>query len=203
MSVRLAPALVLLPLLLSACAHVGKGQTVLDDMSVEGNQRFSEAEIEERLALAETPDWPWADPQFFDRGTLAGDRRRLLRFYRSKGHYDAKVKSRVTEKGGKADVVFVVDEGPATIVEGVAIRGIDDLPKDARTAVRSAPLPLVKGQPIDEDLWDETKLEVPGGSATRATPTPRCPAASRSIRSSGRPGPRSRSTRARGSPSGG
>lgn len=157
---RLSPALLLLPLLLGACAHVGKGQTVLEDMEVQGNERFSEAEIEERLALAETPDWPWADPQYFDRGTLAGDRRRLLRFYRAKGHYDARVKSRVIPAGDRVDVVFVVDEGPPTVVEEVAIRGLEELPADVRAAIRRPPLPLERGVPVDEDLWDETKAEV-------------------------------------------
>jgi translocation and assembly module TamA len=133
---------------------------VLDDMSVEGNRRFSEAQLEERLALVETADWPWADPQVFDRGTLAGDRRRLLRFYRAKGYYDAKVKSRVVPKGDRVDVVFVVDEGPPTVVQDVTLAGVDALPAEVRARLRGAPLPLVRGAPIDEDLWNDTKAEV-------------------------------------------
>lgn len=160
MSLRLAPAVALAALLLGACAHVDPGQTVLDDLDIEGNERFSDAEIEERLALSETPDWPWADSRYFDRGTLAGDRRRLLRFYRAKGHYDARVKSRLEDKGDKVNVSFVVLEGEPTKVESVEVVGLEELPREVRAAVAGKPLPLRVGEPIDEELWDETKAEV-------------------------------------------
>jgi len=141
----------------AACAHVEPGREVLRSMDVEGNETLSDAEIEERLALSPTPIWPWADPRYFDQGTLTGDRRRLLRYYQANGFYEAKVKSRVKREDGAARVTFVVEEGPATRLEKLELRGLEALPADVREAVLRERLPLREGDRITEAAWDATR----------------------------------------------
>ena len=154
-----APILAL-ALLGAGCATIDPSRTVLDELQIEGNETFSDTDIEASLALAETPDWPWADPQYFERGTLAGDRRRLLRFYRARGYYDAKVTSRVRKKGDEVDVTFVVREGPPTKVAKLELAGVDGLPKDAAAKLAPESLPLERGEPITEEAYDETRAEL-------------------------------------------
>jgi translocation and assembly module TamA len=144
----------------TACAHVEPGREVLTDLAIEGNESLSEAEIEQRLALTESPVWPWADPQYYDQGTLTGDRRRLLRYYRANGFYEAKVKSRVRHEDGEAAVTLVVEEGPPTMVERVDVRGLDGLPASVRSAVLDRPLPLRSGDRVSEAAWDETRAAI-------------------------------------------
>jgi len=141
----------------AGCAHVEPGRDVLADLEIEGNETLSDAEIETRLALTESPAWPWADPQYYDQGTLTGDRRRLLRYYRANGFYEAKVKSRVTREDGEARVVLVVEEGPPTLVERVDVQGLEGLPADVRAAVLAKALPLRAGERVTEAAWDETR----------------------------------------------
>ncbi|WP_373047397.1 autotransporter assembly complex protein TamA [Vulgatibacter sp.] len=144
----------------AGCAHVEPGREVLEEMEFEGNATLSDAEIEERLALSETPIWPWADPRYYDAGTLTGDRRRLLRYYQANGFYEARVKSRVRRGDGEARVTFVVEEGPASLVERVEVQGLEDLPQPVRQAVLARPLPLRKGARITEAAWDATRREL-------------------------------------------
>lgn len=145
---------------LAGCAHVEPGREVLSDLEIEGNDTLSDAEIEQRLALTESPVWPWSDPQYYDQGTLTGDRRRLLRYYRANGFYEAKVKSRVKREDGKARVTLVVEEGPASLVDRVEIQGLDGLPASVRKAVLAQPLPLRTGDRITEAAWDELRTTV-------------------------------------------
>ncbi len=157
---RLRQLLILAIALLAAatgCAHVEPGREVLTDLDIEGNETLSDSEIERRLALAETPVWPWADRQYYDQGTLTGDRRRLLRYYQASGFYEAKVKSRVAREDGKAQVTLIVEEGPASVIESVEVRGLEGLPAGVRDAVLKEPLPLRKGDRVTEAAWDATR----------------------------------------------
>lgn len=154
--IRLRPFALALFALLTGCAHAQSETLVLDDLELEGNDTFSDADIVEKLALVATPDWPWADPELLDRGTLAGDRRRLLRFYRANGFYEARVSSKVIKDGDEADVLFVVREGAPTLVADVQLVGIEALPAEVRAALATGSLPVVVGERISEAAHDET-----------------------------------------------
>jgi translocation and assembly module TamA len=154
--VRRDPALVLV-LLLTACAHADPDRQVMGGLSISGNDAFSDGEIERHLALVPTSPWPWADPQYFDRGTLAGDERRLLRFYRSQGFYDARAEARVVEGPDRTDVRFVVVEGQPSRVRSLSVSGLEDLPPDVRRALDLGDLPLASGARITEDEYEATK----------------------------------------------
>ena len=139
---------------LASCAHVDREREILGSLRVEGNHKVSSGAIEERLALEESPIWPWAQPAYFDEGTLIGDRRRLARFYRSEGFYDAEVETHVLREGGKVGVVFAVVEGEATVIRGLAVEGIPD---DIRAGILAEALPLREGTRIREADFDAAK----------------------------------------------
>ena len=141
----------------AGCAHVEPGRDVLRSMDVEGNETLSASEIEARLALSPTPFWPWADARYYDQGTLTGDRRRLLRYYQANGFYEARVKSRVRREDGDAHVTFEVEEGPATKVAKVELKGLEALPAEVHEAVLRERLPLREGERITEAAWDATR----------------------------------------------
>ncbi|HWV37161.1 MAG TPA: BamA/TamA family outer membrane protein [Vulgatibacter sp.] len=143
--------------LLASCAHVDREREILGSLEVEGNRTLTAGAIQEKLALEPSPIWPWAEPRYFDDGTLVGDRRRLLRFYRSEGFYDAQVESRVLRDGREVRVVFAVSEGEATIVRSLAVEGLADLPDDHRERVLAEALPLREGARIREADYEAAK----------------------------------------------
>lgn len=144
----------------SGCAHVDPQREVLRTVEIEGNDHLSTSGIEEKLALAETPRWPWADPEYFDAGTLAGDRRRLLRWYQANGFYEARVRSRVKRDDEGVDVTFLVTEGDPAVVSAVAIEGLDELPPQVRDAVLAQPLAVRQGERITEADYDRAREEL-------------------------------------------
>lgn len=152
--------LLVLPLLAAACAHVDPDREVLRSLDFEGNESISAGAIEERLALTETPFWPWADPRYFDEGTMSGDRRRLQRFYRASGFYEARVRTRLEREDGEAHVTFLIDEGPATRVQRIEVRGLEALPEEDRQAILRRRLPLAVGDRISEEGWDQLRAEL-------------------------------------------
>jgi translocation and assembly module TamA len=142
-----------------ACAHADPDRQVLDSLRFEGNETFADGELEERVALVATAPLPWAEPQYFERGTLAGDRRRLLRFYRSQGFYQAKVASRVSTEGRSASVRFRITEGPPTRVRTLEIRTTTALPPQERAELLDE-LPLAVGDRMTEPSYDATRAEL-------------------------------------------
>lgn len=141
----------------AACAHVEPGREVLRSIDFEGNESIPASAIEERLALTETPIWPWSDPYYFDAGTLGGDRRRLVRFYQANGFYEARVRTRVRREDGDVHVTFRIEEGPPTRVERVEVRGLEALPADVRDALEREELPLRVGDRVTEEAWEATR----------------------------------------------
>lgn len=143
--------------LLASCAHVDRERELLGSLEVEGNRAISAGAIEERLALEATPIWPWAEPRYFDDGTLIGDRRRLARFYRSEGFYEAEVETRVARDGGNVRVTFAVAEGEATTIRAFVVEGLAGLPPDLRERIDAGSLPLQTGARIREADFDAAK----------------------------------------------
>ncbi|AKU92324.1 BamA/OMP85 family outer membrane protein [Vulgatibacter incomptus] len=144
-------------LCLGACAHVDREREILGSLRFEGNEALSPGDLEPRLALAETPIWPWADRQYFDAGTLVGDRRRLVRYYQAEGFHQAKVRSRVSRTGAAVDVTFLVEEGAPTRIRTLRI---DGLPDEVRDRVLEQPLPIREEARIREVDYDAAKGEL-------------------------------------------
>jgi outer membrane translocation and assembly module TamA len=113
--------------------------------------------------------WPWTEWPSFNRAVFERDLEGVLRFYRARGHYSAKIVAvhYQPESAGSAagrceggdcrvDIRVIVDEGPATLVRRVDTIGLDGLPADLQDAARAA-VELAPGRPPDEALHDRSK----------------------------------------------
>lgn len=117
--------------------------------------------------------WPWSDWPTFNRAVFDQDLERVLRFYRARGYYDAKIASVRFDPPGvgqagaagrceaepsecRVDIVVTVDEGQPTLVSDVVLEGSEDLPAAVQASLRAA-LSIAPGQPPDEAKHDRTK----------------------------------------------
>lgn len=94
-----------------------------------------------------------------DPGVLERDLERVERFYRRRGHYDAKVTgARVRPRDdGKVDVEIVVDEGPVVAVQSVRVEAPGAPEKVAKELRAAALRRLPIGAAFDEDAFEEAR----------------------------------------------
>jgi outer membrane translocation and assembly module TamA len=115
--------------------------------------------------------WPWAEWPSFNRAVFDRDLEGVLRFYRARGYHAAKIvevhiePEAAARTGGaghcesedcRISIRIVVDEGEPTLVERVALLGLDEVPADVQREARAA-IQLAVGQPPDEALHDRSK----------------------------------------------
>lgn len=184
------------------CASIEAGRHGVRTLSVSGNQHVSETAIEECLITRERgsfelgiglsdPEcgvppfdtspvrlrlwrWPWTEWPSFNRAVFDRDLEGVLRFYRARGYYAAKVaevryQPQDAERDGAAgrcetedchvDIEIVVDEGEPTLLASVSLSGLDGLPIEVQRAARAGLL-LGPGQPPDEAIFDRTKQNI-------------------------------------------
>lgn len=185
-----------------ACASIETGRYGLSSLSVSGNHALAEEAVTECLISRERDTfgitiglsqptcgvppfdtsparialwrWPWTEWPTFNRAIFDQDLERVLRFYRARGFYDAKV-VRVTYApehaneaglGGyckaedcRLDVLVHVDEGAPVLVRTLDITGLESLPARAQQEAREAVL-LRLGEPMDETLHDQSKAAI-------------------------------------------
>lgn len=184
------------------CASIEAGRYGVRSLSVTGQQQVSESAITECLITRERDRfelgiglsdpqcgvppfdtspfrlrlwrWPWAEWPSFNRAVFDRDLEGVLRFYRARGFYAARVlevryqpeaAARDAAAGACAapdcqlDIRIVIDEGEPTLVDRVDISGLDGLPEDVRRAARGGLL-LGPGQPPDEAVHDRTKQNI-------------------------------------------
>lgn len=142
--------------LFSACVPRPAGELVVRDVTFEGVDEFSDADLEEAMATRETPtlfgvrglvyDW-----ETFNQFVLERDLHRIRRLYHSRGFHRAEVSAgRFTRTEGDVNVTVVVAEGPQTTVGKVKFEGLR-VSVDAAQAARSAFTKHVAvGDPYDE-----------------------------------------------------
>lgn len=135
-------------LLLPACLPVPKGQTTVDNITIEGAKSVSEDELERLLATRETRNFlgmfqgVFFQYQLYNHHVLQVDIQRIERIYRSYGYYHARVvSSRVfVDRKQHARVVIEVDEGEPTTILLVELVGLPessaDLTEELREEVR-------------------------------------------------------------------
>jgi outer membrane translocation and assembly module TamA len=186
----------------SGCASIEAGRHGVRSLSVSGNRGVSETAITECLITRERESfelgiglsdpecgvppfdtspvqlrlwrWPWTEWPSFNRAVFDRDLEGVLRFYRARGYYAAKVVEvrylpEAAAKNGAAgrcdtddcrlDVTIVVDEGEPTLIGNVILSGLDGLPPDVQRTARAAVL-LGPGQPPDEAIHDRTKKQI-------------------------------------------
>jgi translocation and assembly module TamA len=141
----------------------------LISLKIEGNHALSSRAITGKLATTATSWIPFSTKQYLDLAVLESDRKRIERLYQAHGYFDARVNDvRVTydDAHTKARVVIDVEEGAPTLVQSVAILGIDALPAVVQSDVQAASTAsLKKGEPFNEDSFEAAKAAL--GSALR------------------------------------
>ena len=71
--------------------------------------------------------WTWASPggrAYLDSLEVAGDAVRLQLYYHARGYFEAEVDHIVRTNGVDASVSFIVEEGPATLIDEFSIEGL-------------------------------------------------------------------------------
>jgi translocation and assembly module TamA len=181
----------------TACASIESGRYGVRSLEISGQRAASQAAITECLITREREHfqigigladpqcnvppfdaspvrlrlwrWPWTEWPSFNRAVFDRDLEGVLRFYRARGHYSAKIVAvhYEPEAAGSAagrcegddcrvDIRVVVDEGPATLVGRVQTLGLDGLPPSVVRAAHAA-IELAAGRPPDEALHDRSK----------------------------------------------
>jgi translocation and assembly module TamA len=124
-------------------------------LSIRGTDEVDEDDVEEKLATRESGLFIWSDAHYLDPDVLAADRQRIVRYYRSEGHYHARVDDVQVRTLGpeKVKVIFRVVEGPPVKVKEVVVEGLENIPK--LEAARE--LPLKVGDVFTEGAYDAAK----------------------------------------------
>jgi translocation and assembly module TamA len=117
--------------------------------------------------------WPWAEWPSFNRAVFDRDLEGVLRFYRARGYYAAKIvevryhpeaagqpgSGRCTSDDCRLEITIVVDEGAPTLLEHVTVSPLEGLPESIQRAARAA-VELAPGQPPDEARHDASKKAI-------------------------------------------
>lgn len=181
------------------CASIEAGRYGVSSLEFAGNHAVSEAVISECLISRERESfelqigledlrcgvppfdaspvrlrlwrWPWSEWPTFNRAVFDRDLEGVLRFYRARGYYSAKITAvhyRPDDAGRagaagrcegddcRVDIQVVVDEGLPTRIGRVQTFGLEALPAEVQRAARAA-VELRSGEPPDEALHDRTK----------------------------------------------
>jgi outer membrane translocation and assembly module TamA len=137
-------------LLLGCPAKLPEGATALDKIRIDKVERDGEGdEVDEDDvldAMASDPThkvlglfrvW-WQEYGIYDPAIVEKDLRRIERYYRARGYYEARVRAgRVVHTAEhEVRVQIVVEEGPAVVVARVVEIGIEVLPADVQARIR-------------------------------------------------------------------
>src|SRR5512133_1994040 len=101
---------------------------------IQGAKKVKEGEIKKHILTTANSWVPFSRRQYFDEDAWRTDLRRIEKFYRAQGFYQAKVTAAAVKPHGKkaVDVQATVEEGDPTHVSSVNLRGLDDLPGEDR-----------------------------------------------------------------------
>lgn len=151
----------LLFLLLPACVHFRAGsekRPLLSDVEFLGNEKIPAKALAAAVQSQKTSLLPFTAPFYLDADVATTDMERLERFYRSRGFYQAEVRSwRIARSHEeRVSLGFVINEGPRTRVREISVVGLEELPEADRKFVTRG-LPLKKGVVVTEEAYDFTK----------------------------------------------
>ena len=186
---------------LFACASIEKGRYGISELEISGMEQMHPAPLRECLLTrgrsrvtirlsATTPkcteppfssgppelalwSWGWTDWPTFNRSVLEQDLKRMLRWYKARGFYAAKIESvsfDPPEAGEgnpcpdgpcEVEVQVKIHEGKPVITESVTLVGVQSLPKDLQAALDAAVV-IHAGARFDEGDYDSTKKALLG-----------------------------------------
>lgn len=158
---------------LSGCANRKAVQELtgatyrLRDIEFEGNKHVKDGAIEPYLNLQETTWFPLPKRRYLFDGFVPVDAERIEQLYVRRGYYDARViDTRIdrNEKKERADVTFVVDEGPPTLITNVVFqwpKGPPEAPSNPPTTSDVESMCGLQLQtPLDIDELEAAKLSM-------------------------------------------
>ena len=186
---------------LFACASIEKGRYGVAQLEITGMEQMHPAPLRECLLTrgrakvtirlsASTPkcteppfssgapelalwSWSWTDWPTFNRSVLDQDLQRILRWYKARGFYSAKIESVSYDppeagEGGscqdgpcEVEVRVKISEGKPVQIESVTLIGIEALPKQLQGALDAA-TEVHAGSRFDENDYDRTKEALSG-----------------------------------------
>jgi len=141
-------------LLVVGCAHSPK-QKIVRRVELQGVRSVAEAPLLRGLKTRRTGWWPFAEKHYYDPAELDRDVRRVEAYLANRGFFSSRVLQRqVTERrGGRAvDVLLRVEEGPATLVQEVRVRGLESVEPALAARLREG-LAIPTGQRFDHDRY--------------------------------------------------
>jgi translocation and assembly module TamA len=134
-----------------------KGPEV-NSLKIEGSKQVSASDIEEKILTAESSWVPvLGSRHYFDPNIWRTDLRRIERYYRERGYYQAKVvDDHVSPTNGEVDLSVQVEEGEPTRVADIQFSGLDTLTEPESRRLKSK-VPLKRGEVFLETEWQGLK----------------------------------------------
>lgn len=202
---RLASAVwALLALIVAGCAAHEPGRFQIKSLTIKGQQDLAARPLTECLVSRQRPHfgltvglaqpscgeppfsssaprvnlwvWWWKDWPAFNRAVFEEDLKRIERWYRARGYYEARV-AEVTYDPPEArnpgeetscdlehdvckvKITVTVEEGPPTLVHEVLFEGLEELPEKLRHTILRVGR-LEEAEPIDEALYELAKERI-------------------------------------------
>jgi len=151
------------------CTRIPPGRYAIDSVEIEGTSKVEAAEVEDKIATAESPRFLGMfrgvvlDYELFDPYVLERDLARIERLYRARGFYEAHARAGRVEKVAPSHVrvSVVIEEGPAVTVGEIKVQGITALPLDDAAAVLAAVRRRLRaGRNFDEEGYEEALEQI-------------------------------------------
>lgn len=128
---------------------------------IQGAHAISAKDLREHLATQESGRKyvVWPEPQQFDPDAFANDKRRILRYYQTRGYYRARIEAAeiLPDGPGRAKIRVRVAEGPPVRVARVDIEGLEQAP-EARTKLSR--MPIKQGDVFTEADYDAARVVI-------------------------------------------
>jgi outer membrane protein assembly complex protein YaeT len=135
----------------------------IEALTMTGNEHFSTGELREVLVTKTRPWYAfWRAYPPFDPVTFSADLERLVRFYQSKGYYEAEVSGdlEVNESENRLSARITITEGRPVVVEEIRFE-VSDAP-ELRPELESlrSDLPLAEGKVLTEESYQQTEAKI-------------------------------------------
>jgi outer membrane protein assembly factor BamA len=134
----------------------------LKRLSFSGNENFSSGELKGVLSTQERPWYaPWRARPAFEPGTFSADLERLIRFYQSKGYYEAKVTYDldVDREQNLVTPAIQISEGQPVRVTEIALKIVDFPELEPKLRALLPKLPLAEGKVFSEEAYQQTEAK--------------------------------------------
>jgi translocation and assembly module TamA len=125
---------------------------------IEGARKLDEKDVKEHILTTEKSWVPFSRRQYFEEDAWKTDLRRIEKYYRTRGFYQARVLREEVKPHGEreVDVVATVEEGDPTHIGSVDLQGLDDLPQEDRKRLLEQ-VGLAPGQVFIVERWEGLK----------------------------------------------